>query len=271
LDRNEYLEKIADWHHSCKWNQKFWEKENKKYVHYIGAPSVDKIIEVVYGKPRGGKDVSYTKIKKSARERLLRCIFDGEHMPFDYVTAAIRRASNPLGTTKDGKFDRSGYEQILSTACALVRKHCQQRNEEDYKLSIELDRNDRDYLYGRLLGAADKLEEYALFKKEKDRIVTAAIRHMQSFAQRPFRTWQTIHSCLNPYIQKVKGSFAFNEIQAVMNQFATGDYHEDTPLNGLYLIGYYHERAYIDTLVKNAKNKNQTIDSKETEDNNEGQ
>lgn len=271
LDRNEYLEKIFNWHSGCKWNQKFWDEKIKKYAHYIGAPSVDKIIESVHGKPRGGKDESYTKIKKASRIRLLRCIFDGASLPTDYVVSAVRRASNPLAITKGDKFDRNGFEQILSTACALVRKYYQQRNEEGYKLSIEIERRDRDYLYGRLLGAADKLEEYALFKKEKDRIVTAAIRHMQTFAQRPFRTWQTIHSCLNPYIQTVKGGFAFNEIQSVMNQFAAKDYEKDTPLNGSYLIGYYHERAYIDNLVENARKKSQPIDSSETEDNNEGQ
>ena len=53
----------------------------------------------------------------------------------------------------------------------------------------------------------------------------------------------------------MKGGFAFNEIQAVMNQFATGDYEKDTPLNGSYLIGYYHERAHIDSLVKDAAEK----------------
>ncbi|BBO67677.1 hypothetical protein DSCA_16070 [Desulfosarcina alkanivorans] len=255
LDRNEYLERVADWHSSIKWHQKFWEKVDEKYVPYIGAPSVDKIIEAVYGKPRGGKDESYTKIKKAARERLLRCVFDGAFLPKDYVVAAIRRAANPLAIKRNGKFDRNGYEQIASTVCALVRKDFKQRNEEDYKLSIELDRTGRDYLYGRLLGAADKLEEYALYKKDNPRVVTAAIRHMQAFVQRPFRTWQTIHGCLNPYIQTVKGGFAFNEIQAVMNQFTTGDYEKDTPLNGSYLIGYYHERAYIDSLVKAAAEK----------------
>ncbi len=255
LDKNEYLERVADWHSSCKWHQKFWDKVDEKYVPYIGAPSVDKITEAVYGKPRGGKDESYIKIKKAARERLLRCVFDGAFLPKDYVVAAVRRAANPLAITRNGKFDRNGFEQIASTACALVRKDFQQRNEEDYKLSIELDRTDRDYLYGRLLGAADKLEEYALRIKGNDRVVTAAIRHMQAFVQRPFRTWQTIHGCLNPYIQTVKSGFAFNEIQAVTNQFTTGDYEKDLPLNGSYLIGYYHERAYIDSLVKAAAEK----------------
>jgi CRISPR-associated protein Csd1 len=271
LARNEYLEKIADWHESCKWNLKFWDKENEKYVPYIGAPSVDKIIEAVHGKPRSREDKSYIKMKKTARERLLRCIFDRSFLPRDYVVAAVWRASNPLGIAKNGKFDRNGFEQMLSTACALVRKDYQQSNREDYKLSIELDRKDRDYLYGRLLGAADKLEEYVLFREKKNRIVTAAIRYMQAFAQRPYRTWQTIHSCLNPYIQTEKGSFGFNEIQAVMDQFVSEDYEKDTPLNGSYLIGYYHERAYIDSLVRDASKKKQSTDHKEQEGNNEGQ
>ncbi|MFA6566885.1 MAG: type I-C CRISPR-associated protein Cas8c/Csd1 [Victivallales bacterium] len=277
FDRSEYLKKIADWHNGCKWNLKLWDKkyqENKRYVPYIGSPSVDRMIEAVHGKPRGGKDESYTKIKKGSRERLLHCIFDGAFLPGDYVNAAVRRASNPLGITRKSKFDRDGFEQIVSTACALIRKYYQQHNKEDYKLSIELERTDRDYLYGRLLGAADKLEEYALKKKDNKRIVTAAIRYMQAFAQRPFRTWQTIHSCLNPYIQSVKGGFEFNEIQAVKNQFVTGDYEKDVPLNGSYLIGYYHEREYIDSLVAKAgkyKKQQKSNANTERDDNNDGQ
>jgi CRISPR-associated protein Csd1 len=274
LDRDEYLEKIAEWHEDCKWNYVFWREDGGKKipVSYIGAPSVDRIIEAVYGKPRSRKDEGYTKIKKAARERLLRCIFDGASLPLDYVTSAIRRASNPLAVvTKNNRFDRNGFQQLLSTACALVRKDFKQRKEEDYTLSLEPERNDRDYLYGRLLGAADKLEEYALHKKDNDRMVTAAIRYMQTFAQRPFRTWQTIHACLNPYIQTVKGSFAFTEIQSVKALFKPGDYENDTPLNGSYLIGYYHERAHIDNLVAQAKanaKKTSTPDN-QTEDNHE--
>jgi CRISPR-associated protein Csd1 len=154
-----------------------------------------------------------------------------------------------------------------------VRKYYQQGRKEDYKLSIELDRTDRDYLYGRLLGAADKLEEYALYKKGNKRVVTAAIRHMQAFARHPFRTWQTIHGCLNPYIQTVKGGFAFNEIQAITDKFnSVAECETDIPLNGSYLIGYYHERAYIDSLVRTAaENKKQSMDQTQEEDNNDGQ
>lgn len=270
ISRGEYLEKIAEWHEDCKWTLLFWSDETQRYIPYIGAPSVDRIIEVVYGKPRGHTDDGYTKIKKGARERLLRCIFDGALLPIDYVVSAVRRASNPLAVpSKNGGFDRNGFEQLVSTACALVRKDFKQHKKEDYTLSLEPERTDRGYLYGRLLGAADKLEEYALHKKDNNRIVTAAIRYMQTFSQRPFRTWQTIHACLNPYIQTVKGSFAFNEIQAVIQLFKPGDFENDAPLNGSYLIGYYHERAYIAALVAENKSKKQSTSSNSTEENNE--
>jgi len=261
LGRREYLEKIADWHDGCKWHQKFWDEKNARYIPFVGAPSVDKIIAAVHGRSRSANDEGYTKIKKAARERLLSCIFDEAILPKDYVTAAIRRSSNPLAITRSGKFDRSAFEQVVSTTCALVRKDFLHRDKEDYKLSIEHDRTDRDYLYGRLLGAADKLEEYALSKKENPRVVTAAIRYMQAFAQHPFRTWQTIHNCLNPYIQAVKGSFDFTEIQTIMDKFKSGDYEKDMQLNGSFLLGYYHERAYIAGLVKAAGNKKKSDDS----------
>ena len=266
LNCNTYIEKIAKWHEGCKWNQQFWNDDTQKYVQYIGAPSIDRIIEAVFGKPRSNRDDSYKKIKKTARERLLRCIFDGAFLPADYVVAAFHRASNPLAVTKNGKFDRNGYAQILSTVCALVRKEIKQRKKEDYKLSLESTRTDRSYLYGRLLGAADKLEEYALYKKDKGRAATAAIRYMQAFSQRPFRTWQIIHESLVPYIQTVKGGFAFREIENVKNLFVTGDFENEAPLSGSYLIGYYHERAYIDKLIATKSNKKAIQeDTKETE------
>jgi len=273
LDRDKYLEKIAKWHEDCKWNQRFWSDDSQRFISFIGAPSVDRIIEAIYGKPRGRNDESYIKIKKSARARLLCCIFDDAFLPRDYIVAAVYRASNPQGITTNGKFDRKAFEQILSTACALVRKaYTQHPKKEDYKLSIELDRIGRDYLYGRLLGAADKLEEYALYKKDNDRIVTAAIRHMQTFAQRPYRTWQTVHGCLNPYIQTVKGGFAFQEIESILGKFASvADYESDTPLNGSYLIGFYHERTYINSLVEAAQKNKLTTDNNEKENDNDNQ
>ncbi|MDR1963616.1 MAG: type I-C CRISPR-associated protein Cas8c/Csd1 [Planctomycetaceae bacterium] len=259
LAETEYLERIAEWHEDCKWHRQFWDKEKEEYIPYIGAPSVDNIIEAVYGKPRGGQDKSYEKIKKAARERLLRCIFDGSLIPDDYISAAVHRCSNPLGLGDNDKNIRNTFEQFLAVTCALVRKFFKH---QQYQLIMEHDRTDRDYLYGRLLGAADKLEQYANYKNQNDRAVTNALRYMSAFAQHPFRTWSVIHDRLTPYMQTHKG-IAFDEIEAVSQLFQDGDFENDSPLNGSYLLGYYHERDEIDRLGNEVKNK-QTANNQPT-------
>jgi len=251
LYKDEYLEKIAEWHDSCKWHLVYFD-ENKAPVRYIGTPSVDRIIEAVYGRARGGNDDGYNKIKKSARERLLHCIFDGESLPKDYIFSAVRRASNPVSMSS------SEFSTILATTCSMVRKFFKQQFKEDYKLALEPDRTDRDYLYGRLLGAADKLEEYINYKEKNDRI-TNALRYMNPFSQHPFKTWSVIKNSLIPYEQKLRGkrNLAQDEIQKIMGMFEVGAYEDDSPLNGSYLLGYYLERAEIDRQVAELANRNQ--------------
>lgn len=247
----EYLEKIQEWHESCKWP--LWRGKGDGTVLYFGAPSIDKIIQAAFGWPKAGQGKAYNVIRKRARQELIRTILDNAPIPRDYLENAIRRVSNPLGIADaNGKFDYSRFLSVLATTCAIF-KH--ETNKESLNMSIDIKRTDRDYLYGRLLGAADMLEQYALRKKDNDRLVTAAIRHMQTFSQRPFTAWQIIHNSLLPYIQQVRGSFADREIQAIHDIFDTSAFESDLPLSGLYLVGYYHERAYIDELINAAHKK----------------
>jgi CRISPR-associated protein Csd1 len=257
LPRGDYLERVADWHDGCKW--RLVRFEDKRRHEYIGCPSGDSIIEAVYGKPRGGGDENYKKIKKQARQKLLHCVFDNERIPKDYVNAAVRRCSAPDLITRDGKFDASGFARILATTCALVRKFKlgDPNKKEEYNLSLDHDCAKRDYLYGRLLGAADKLESYDNYKSDHDR-TTNAIHYMSAFSQHPFRTWKIIYDRLNPSIQSLRGngSVALSEIERIQNSFTSlEEYCDDTPLDGTYLLGYFCERQEIDRLVRELKNK----------------
>ena len=254
---SEYMEHVARWHEGCKWP--LWRNKDEVAKLYFGAPSIDRIVQAAFGWPKEGKDKAYEKIRMRARQNLIRTIFDDAPIPPDYIANAFRRVSSPLAITdSNGKFDRRRFNSALATTCAIL-KHNTHEAKESFDMSIELARTDRDYLYGRLLGAADKLEEYALHKNDNSRLVTAAIRYMQTFSMRPFTTWGTIHDALIPYKQKVKGCFADQEIQIVENLFASVEsYEDDSPLTGLYLVGYYHERAYIDKLVAEAKAKKES-------------
>ena len=127
-------------------------------------------------------------------------------------------------------------------------------------MSIDLKRTDRDYLYGRLLGAADKLEQHALRKKDNDRLVTAALRHMQTFSMRPATTWRIIHDSLLPYKQQVRNSIADRELQSIYTCLSVEASEDDRPLSEVYLAGYYHERAHIDDLISEARARRQAAD-----------
>lgn len=246
----EYMERVAQWHEDCMWP--LWRRKGDKSVRYFGAPSIDKIIQAAFGWPKLGQDKAYEKIRMRTRQNLIRTILDNVPIPRDYLENAIHRVSNPLGINDaNGKFDRLRFFSVLATTCAILKHN----TKESFDMGIDLKRTDRDYLYGRLLGAADKLEQYALRKKDNDRLVTAAIRHMQTFSQRPFSAWQIIHNSLLPYIQQVRGSFADHELQAIHDRFDTEAFENDLPLSGLYLVGYYHERAYIDELIRVAHEK----------------
>lgn len=260
LMREDYLEKLQTWHETCSWRLSFLRKnadDADERVEYIGAPTIDRIIVAVYGRPRGA-DKGYNTLKRHARETLMKCIFDNSPLPRNYLIRAVQRASAPFANAViNDKFNKRAFLRNLSVVCALINKSLKDEGKETYGMSLEMTRTDRDYLYGRLLGAADKLEEYALYKQKNERVETAAIRYMQTFSQKPFSTWNTIHQTLLPYIQQVKGSLAFGEIQRVHELFMDGDFENNTPLGGAYLIGYYCERAHIDQMVSNLKKENE--------------
>lgn len=95
---------------------------------------------------------------------------------------------------------------------------------------LEPNRDDRDYLYGRLLALADNFEESVLRKQGvKDR-PTNAIKLMSNFTSKPYTTWGTLWKQLTPYLKSANGGSWFrNEVDDVMALFKEGDF-EDNPI-----------------------------------------
>ena len=114
-------------------------------------------------------------------------------------------------------------------------------------MALEENRNTRDYLYGRLLALAERIEETALRISGEERPTTAA-RLMQRFSDRPFSTWRTIELALQPYMQRLQGSrtgFLINrkkELDTIQGLFVPDDFTSDKPLTGEFLLGYHCQR-----------------------------
>ena len=116
-------------------------------------------------------------------------------------------------------------------------------------MSLEEERNTRDYLYGRLLAIAEKIEEIALSVGGENRPTTAA-RMMQRFADRPFSTWRNIELALQPYMQRLQGTragFLVNrkkEMDKILTAFKPDDFISEKPLSGEFLLGYHCQKQY---------------------------
>ncbi len=256
LSENEYEERIEQWHSTCKWYQPFGKDADGAYQpgNFIGAPSINRIVLAVLGKRRSNSDTSYNKFVKSLREQLLHCIFDGERLPSSMVIAATNRASNPLvfeNTDTKSKNNRwRDWEYVLGAACALNKRYYHDYKKEEFAVELERERRDRDYLFGRLLAVADRIESSARYKQGKtkdDARATNAIRYMAVFSQHPFRTWNMLFTQqLNPYIQQLNGAdWYFNLIGDIKQQFETGEFESDDSLDGRYLLGFFAQRQEL--------------------------
>ena len=199
---SEFLDRIHDWHTQFAWpqrhikeypNPKSKKKSIRKTIWPVSTPVPRVIAEAAYGDILKSNDA----LKKSLLERILPCIVDGRQFPEDILRSAVRHASNR------NNCEKWEWERNLGVACALYRgfymRHPDKIKRRKYAMGLEEDRKTRDYLYGRLLAIAERIEDVALNVGGESRPTTAA-RLMQRFADRPFSTWRNIELGLQPYI-----------------------------------------------------------------------
>ncbi len=236
LTGSDFLHRIDDWHESCCWIHRYgYDKETKRHFTFVGAPAPADIAEAAFGKK------SDDKIKKATVARLLPCIIDGQPISKDIVESTIRRACNRI-TLDDWEWNKT-----LSIACALFKKY---NTKENYNMALEENRTTRDYLYGRLLAIADRLEGQALYKAKEKRDTNAA-RFMQLFAEHPHKTWRQIELSLAPYKARLGGANYFTGlIDEVMCKFNSEDFINDKQLSGEFLLGYHCQRAKLWEKIK---------------------
>lgn len=241
MDKELYLERLKKWHSTCVWLHRYRKDENNQFIQFFGTPSMKDIAFAAYG-TRASE-----KVVKGLMERMFSCVVDDRKIPIDIIRSAFIRASNPVS------MEKWEWEKTLSITCALINK------QEGYKLALDKENNDRDYLFGRLLAIADVLERRALGSEEAR--ATNAIRYMNSFSQHPARTWKTIQESLQPYQVRLglSGLYYAKLIDEVASKINFEDFN-DKPLSGKYLLGFYSQRH--DLYQKKEKNNDAIVTSK---------
>lgn len=254
-----YIERISQWHNDFAWPQRYTIEEDagkskpvKKTIWHISAPPPRAIWEAIYGTHLNDS------LKKNTIERILPCIVEARPFPHDLVLKAVQKASNRSAYKSDEQWL---WEKNLGIACALYRGYCKRnpKQTKEFDMALEENNNSRDYLYGRLLAIAERLEDIALNVAGENRNTTAA-RLMQRFADHPATTWRNIELALQPYIQRLKNNRAgfLHNIQTlwdeVMGKFKEGDFIDDKPLTGEFLLAYHSQRL----IFRNKEQKTET-------------
>ena len=253
LMASNYLERLKRWHSEFAWYQRHKKelapsgKGKPKTVTTwpISSPAPRFIAEAAYGA------TLTDSLKKSVVERLIPCIIDGAAFPQDLVSNCVRRVSNRVGYKPDESWR---WEQDLGVTCALYRgyfqRHPNKKLRKEYSMSLEENNQHRDYLYGRLLAIAERIEEIALSVSGEGRSTTAA-RMMQRFADRPYSSWRNIELALQPYMQRLQVSragFLTNmkkELDKVLSSFMADDFTREGPLSGEFLLAYHCQRLAL--------------------------
>lgn len=250
LETGRYLKNIEKWHSQCAWLHTKYKNGGRRY--YLGIPGIKEIADILYGSDSKGiltiNDKNGKRLYAETGKRLMPCIWDGRSIPYDLVRTAVNKASAPQSYK-----ERYNWEKVLALACSFVKKHRFETDKEEWEVALDENCRDKNYLYGRLLAVADRIE-YRTFDTEKDSgRVTNAKRYMSAFAQRPFSTWKVIEENLQPYLGKLKlteRKYYENLIDQICQLFEVEGFRENTKLDGLYLLGFHSQSFQLKNYKK---------------------
>jgi CRISPR-associated protein Csd1 len=258
LFRDDFLSRLESWHKEFSWSQRHTiqledntgKKPKTKVIWPISSPVPKDIATAAYG------DNVNDSLKKKVIERLIPCIIDGQPFPPDLLISCVRKATNRAGYASDAQWL---WEKNLGIACALYKgyshRHPTLTQRREYAMALEENYHSRDYLYGRLLAIAERIEDVALSISGENRSTTAA-RLMQRFADRPFETWRTIELALQPYMQRLRISRAgfltnqLKELDVILALFQHDEFSSKQALSGEFLLAYHCQRQKLRTKLE---------------------
>ncbi len=257
FELDDYIEKLTKWHSDLSWDRWYKRKQSEKAKLLFGAPSPYEICIAAFGHEQDGRLVINEKNKfiNAQLRRILCCIVEGSRLPSEFMKCAYRNAINP-----SAKKEEYNWLECLRTACSLIKKYYLDRGRKENYMALDKKNTERSYLFGRLLAVADRVEEVALYRQNREgdesavgyhdsgKRLTAAKRYMNIFAKRPAGTWVNINAKLNPYwtiLPAKQQSYYRSLIGEICNMFEYDDFKSKKALEPSFLLGYYQQKKEL--------------------------
>jgi len=229
----DYFTKLQAWDSECCW-----------YDSFKGtfSPSIDTIVKFAFGyQAEIGETVDLKfddRILRQNVQKLVIAKLDNTGIPADIERALVCRCNNLK------VYNRKNRAELLFTTCAVLRKRLIDRKKEVIDMSLETEKPDRSYQYGRLLAVMEKIEEDTYDDSKRE---TNAIRLQTTFVRRPAYTAAIIMEQLKKayyprlsekricYYERIIG-----QIYSMLSSFP--DCECNKSLTETYLMGYYLQK-----------------------------
>ena len=233
---HDFFNRLEKWDTTCVFSH---------HAFGISSPTLEKIVHCAFGTERKGHMEADEKIVNGQMQRLLACRVDGAAMPYDIMAAIAKKTVRP-----SAKYDRTLWNEVHFTACAVIRKYYLDWNKGEYDMALERDKQDISYQYGRLLAVLEKAERDT-YDNEENREPNA-IRMQSVYCNRPAQTAKVVIEQLRksyyPKLQPgLRGWYErlIGEIYENISAFPETSWN--APLRETYIMGYYLQKNALYT------------------------
>ena len=238
---------------------RYWD-ETSAWIHPkfgVTSPNLWSIIKASYGTPGAEGMIKVdkdNKILKNVRQRLLQCKMKRLLFPEDIMRSAVQNCSSLH------LYSKKQREDLLFTACSIIKKFRYDKFKEEWIMSLEPEKRNRSYQFGRLLAILEKIEMDTY--EESTKRESNAIRMQELFLRCPMRTASIVLEKLKAayysklsfpmqiYYEKLIGG-----IMAIISEFPENEINK--PLKEEYLIGYYLQKNEFYTKRNNDNNESE--------------
>ncbi len=239
LKESDFLDRLYAWDATCCWI-------SSKYGVY--SPGLYDIVLFSFGTQRGNDENSKVEVddllKAQYIQRLICCRVDQANIPQDILIRLVNNAHNLQ------IYNKVNRNKLLFITCAVIRKYHYDYLKEECIMSLEKDKNDRSYQFGRLLAVLEKIEKDTYDNGESRE--TNAIRMQSVYVKRPLYAFRIIIEQLkNSYFPKLNpGRRVYYDklISQIMDKISEfKDEEINKALSDTYLLGYYLQQADLYT------------------------
>lgn len=231
-DQNTFFETVEKWYETCRW----------EFGTRILTPSPYRIACAVYGVQSGEKLEPKPARTKYIRKAVIDCTLEGKKLSPQIVTDVMKSVRHPQKYSL-----KTWRNDIICTALALLSRYYYDYKGEVLKMTLDKDRKDRSYQFGRLLAVMERIEETANYRNGTERTANT-IKFFSSFAVKPMDTFARIHQKAVPYMKSfspgTQNAYK-NTIAEIIEKIERENGFTNEKLADTYLAGYYLQRKYM--------------------------